>query len=201
MNTKWYISTLFLLFSLFGAFHEQVSIPNQEIVLEFIDTTINKESIDHTIADVKEKLLTVGVSKVTIKETQNGTLKISYYSAIAVDDIKKVLGKDQEFVLNQNSENKEEDETASEYNIDIYELTNETDVSNTSDDKFVFEMKYHSDRFTTNSFPAFLKNVEENKSNQLFKTAYKAYKNNPFTEDKTSYKEPEVRAGPLTFIG
>ena len=200
MNTKWYISTLFLLFSLFGAFHEQVSIPNQEIVLEFIDTTINKESIDHTIADVKEKLLTVGVSKVTIKETQNGTLKISYYSAIAVDDIKKVLGKDQEFVLNQNSENKEEDETASEYNIDIYELTNETDVSNTSDDKFVFEIKYHSDRFTTNSFPAFLKNVEENKSNQLFKTAYKAYKNNPFTEDKTSYKEPEVRAGPLHFI-
>lgn len=201
MNAKWYIGTLLFLFSLFGTFHEQVSTPNQEIVLEFVDTTINKENSDSIIADVKEKLLEVGISNITINETKNGTLKIAYYSTVTIDDVKKAFQKDQEFILNQNSENKKKDETLFDYNIDIYELTNETDVSNTPDDKFVFEIKYHSDRFTTNSFSAFLRNIEENKSNQLFKTAYKAYKNNPFIKDKTSYKEPEVRAGPLTFIG
>ncbi len=194
MNAKWYISTLFLIFSLFGAFQEQVSIPNQEIVLEFVDTTINKESIEITIADLKEKLLKVGVSNITIKETKNGVLKISYYSIVDVDKIKVALEKEQEFILNKSSQNKE-DNTSSNYNINIYKLTNETDISNT-DDKFLFEIKCHSDRFTTNNSSAFLKNLEEEKSNQLFKTAYKSYKNHPFTKNKTSCKEPEVRAGP-----
>ena len=53
MKAKWYISTLFLLFIYFGAFHEQVSIPNQEIVLEFVDAKIDQKDIKNTIADVR----------------------------------------------------------------------------------------------------------------------------------------------------
>jgi hypothetical protein len=67
MNAKWYISTLFLILIYFGEFHEQVSIPNQEIVLEFVDAKINQKNIKNTITDVKEKLLKIGVSNIKIQ--------------------------------------------------------------------------------------------------------------------------------------
>ena len=195
MKAKWYISTLFLLFILFGAFQDQVSLPNQEIVLEFIDTKINKKEIKNTIADVKERLLEVGVSNIKIQETKDGTLKISYYSIVDINNIKEALLKENQLALNQNSENDENNYMFSDYKIDVYELVDETDISN-HDDKFVFEIKYNSDRFTTNYNYTFLKSLELHKANQLFKTAYKANKKSPFTKDYSSYKEPEVRAGP-----
>ena len=89
MRTKWYIGTLFLLFICFGAFHEEVTLPNQEIVLEFVDAKIDNKDIESTIADVKEKLLKIGVSNIKINETDHGTLKISYYSVFHIDNIKK----------------------------------------------------------------------------------------------------------------
>ena len=195
MKAKWYFSTLLLIFICFGAFQEQVSIPNQEIVLEFVDAKINKKNIENTIAEVKEKLLNVGVTNINIKKTKNGTLKISYYSVFEINDIKKELAKQHKLVLNQNSDHKEKNENSSDYNIDIHELTIETDISN-SDYKFVFEVKYNSDRSTTYNYFAFIKKSEHHKADQLFKTTYKVNKNSPFTKDRTSYKEPEVRAGP-----
>ncbi|MBL4605789.1 MAG: hypothetical protein JKY02_09080 [Flavobacteriaceae bacterium] len=198
MNARWYISTLFLIFIYFGAFHEQIPIPNQEIVLEFVDTQIDQKDIKNTITDVRKKLLKIGVSNIKIQETKSSTLKISYYSVTHIDNIKEALLKENQLVLNQNSENKENNNTSLDYKIDVYELTNETDISN-QDDKFVFEIKYNSDRHATNYNYTFVKNLKTSKANQLFKTAYKVYKNNPFTKDYTSYKEPEVRAGPYIY--
>ena len=199
MKAKWYFSTLLLILLSFGAFQEQASIPNQEIVLEFVDAKINKESIDNTIADIKEKLLNVGVSNIHIKKTENGALKISYYSIVHIENVKKELTKESLIVLNENSNNKKQDKGNFNYNIDIYELTNETDVSNL-DFKYVLEIKYSSDRFTTDNFHAFIKKFDQNNTNQHYKTAFKANKKSLFIEDKSSYKKPEVRAGPKYFI-
>ena len=160
MKSKWYFSTLLLiLFVCFGAFQEKTTIPNQEIVLEFIDVSINKNKINNTITNVKTKLLSAGVSNILIKETKSGTLKISYYSAIHIDNIKEVLAKDNELAFSQNSENKDKNLPLSDYNFDIYELTNEVDTSNLND-KYVFEIKQISDRFTTNPNIAFFRNLE-----------------------------------------
>lgn len=199
MQAKWYISTFFLLFIYFGAYQEQVSIPNQEIVLEFVDSKINKKDIENTVAEIKEKLLEIGVADITIKTNQNGTLKISYYSTITVDNIKDVLVKQPKLVLNKNSENKKSSKDSSSYNIDIHEITDQTDLSNL-DDQFIFEIKYNSDRFTTVNYLAVAKNLDQHKTNQLYKVAYKVNKNNPFTKDRASYEEPEVRAGPTSYI-
>ncbi|MFY0629935.1 MAG: hypothetical protein JXR05_06100 [Flavobacteriaceae bacterium] len=195
MNAKWYISTLFLIFIYFGAFHEPISIPNQEIVLEFVDAKIDQKDLKNTITDVKEKLLTFGVSNIKIHETKSGTLKISYFSVTHIDNIKEALLKENQLVLSQKSENKNNDNTSLDYKIDVYELTNETDISK-KNDKLVFEIKYNSDSHATSYNSAFVKNSNTSKANRLFKTAYRTYKNNPFTKDYTSCKEPEVRAGP-----
>jgi hypothetical protein len=199
MQAKWYISTLFLIFISFGVFQEQVLIPNQEIILEFVDAKINKKDIENTIAEVKEKLLKVGIANIIINKTKNGTLKISYYSVIHIDNVKEVLTKENKLVFNKNSENKEKNQNSSNYNIDIHEITDDIDISNL-DNKFVFEIKYNYDRFTTVDYLALAKNLEQYKTDQLFKVAYKINKNNPFTKDRTSYKEPEVRAGPKNYM-
>ena len=196
MNVKWCIGTLFLILAYLGGFHEQVSIPNQEIVIEFVDTKINQKNIINTITDVQEKLLKIGVSNLKIQETESGTLKISYYSTVHIDTIKEGLARENQLVLNQESGN---NTTSSDYNIDIYQLNNETDISNL-DDQYIFEIKTISDRSTTNYNSAFIKSLKTYKANQLFKIAYKATKNSPFTKDRASYKEPEVRAGPHIFF-
>lgn len=198
MQAKWYISTFFLLFIYFSGPQELVSIQNQEIMLEFVDAKINKKNIEKTITAVKEKLLKLGVTNIIIKTNKKGTLKISYYSAVDIANIKEVLTKQHKLVLNQNSEDKENDNDSSNYSIDIYKLTGRTDNSNIHD-QFVFEIKYNSDRFTTVNYLALAKNLEQHKTDQLYKTAYKVNKSNPFIKNRTSYKEPEVRAGPQKY--
>lgn len=198
MKTKWYISTLFLIFILFGAFHEQVSIPNQEIVLEFVTTKNNSNYIDNTIADVKEKLLNAGVSNISIKEAKNGTLKISYFSEVPVDNIREVLSKNPSFLLKNNPNNQQKKDVVYDYSLDIYELNKPTDNSNL-DYKYVLEVKHQLDRFTTDNYFDNHKTLLANKTNRLYKVAYKIAKSNPFSKDYTSNKEPEVRAGPKKF--
>lgn len=201
MKVKLYLGTLFLIFIYFGAsFQEQVAvITNQEIVLEFVDVKINKEDINTTIVNVKEKLLKIGVSNIKIEETKKGTLKISYHSFTDTDDIKELLSLDKQPHLNNDSENKENQNTISHYKIDIYEISNQTNISDFQDE-YLFEIKVNSDRFTTNYKYLSVRSLETQKTDVLFKTAYKATKNNPFTKDYTSYYEPEVRAGPQKAI-
>ncbi|QTE22164.1 hypothetical protein [Polaribacter cellanae] len=194
MNSKWYIGTFLLLFICFGVFQEQVYEPNQEIVLEFKDTSSHNNSIENTINEVQEKLVEIGVTNIVIHKTKKGILKISYYSVVNVDAIKKALSKKHQLVLNKNSEDKKEEKESSLYNIDVYELTSKVDVSKLNN-KIIFEIEHRSDRFITNNSLGLSKTIES-KENKLFRTAYKANKNNLYIKDYTSYKEPEVRAGP-----
>ena len=196
MKVKLYFGILFLIVIYFSAFQERVPITNQEIVLEFVDTKINNIAIKNTIAEVKEKLLNVGVSNITIQETREGTLKISYHSFVETSDIKKALLSENQLVVNENSEKKKEDTTTSNYNIDVYEITDQTDISNL-DDEYIFEIKIHSDRSTTNYNYTSSRILEVYKANQHFKRAFKVHRLNPFTKDYTSCEEPEVRAGPF----
>ena len=124
MNSKWYFSTLFLILCIcFGAFQEQVVHPNQEIVLEFVDGKNNNEDIRNTIKNVKEKLVDFGASHIVIKDIENGTLKISYYATVPVDNIKQALNLVNQFASNQSSKHGKKNHQQSTYNIDIYELT------------------------------------------------------------------------------
>lgn len=198
MKSRWYIGFLLFLFACIGVFQKQVSVPNQEIVLEFADDKVNESDIKSAIADVQKKLLDIGVSDIRVAETQGNTLKISYFSATPIDNIKEVLLAEDQFVLNQDSEGKQEEEkneSSADYKINVYELTDDTDLANNN--KLIFENHYKSDRFIAYDY-GFVKSSKVSKANQLFKIAYNTYKNNPFTKDYTSHKEPEVRAGPYS---
>ena len=197
MNSKWYISTLFLLFTYLGVFHEEVTIPNQEIVLEFVNSKIDNEDIEYTISDFKERLNSVGVTNIKIRNSNNGSLKISYFSNVDVDIVREILSSKQQIVLNKNQkeENKQQNDKHN-YSINIYEIVDDDNSSNLND-KFTFEIKHISDRFKNNYTYASVKYVFSYNDNQLYYTAYKVCKNNHFIKEHNSYNVPEVRAGPF----
>ena len=90
-------------------------------MLEFVDTKINRQNIENTIANVRKKLRNIGASNITLRETKNGTLKISYFSIVDVENIKEAIIKGNKFVLDKNTENKDKNNTTSDYSIDINE--------------------------------------------------------------------------------
>lgn len=198
MKFRWYIGILLLIFAYLGSFQEQVFAPNQEIVLEFVDENVDQKDVQNTIADVTKRLLHIGVSNIQVEETASSTLKISYYSLTPIDNIKEVLLEENQFVFNQNSGNEEDDKTFADYKIDVYELTESTDIAN-HNNKLVFENSYNTDRSLVPYNHGFIKSINASKADHLFKTAYNNYKHNPFSKDYTSHKEPEVRAGPRFF--
>lgn len=193
MRDKWYIISLFLLlFIVFGAFQEQNTTPNQEIVLEFVDGKINNQNKKHTITEVKEKLLKAGVKSISVKETKTGVLKISYYSIFNANHIKLLLAKEVNLVLDEN----EKEDSSNKYNLNVYELNDFLGASNPKD-KYLLEIKLNSDRFTNPI--AFIKSIELPKDNPLFTPFFKVNKSIVFTKERTSYQEPETRAGPLDY--
>lgn len=201
MKLKWYVSILLLVFTVFGIVQENTTVPNQEIVLEFVDVKIAKKDIDYTISLVKQKLQNAGAKNIKVQETKNGVLRISYYSLENIDVIKEALSKTNSLAFNNHQKHREENypssDTSSNYNIDIYELDNHhTNLSN-FDGKAVLEIKYDSQRSTNFQNYASLENVIIKKANKLFKTNYKFSKSLLIVKENTSNYKPEVRAGPF----
>lgn len=200
MKTKWYVFTLLVVFIFLGAFQENTTVPNQEIVIEFVDLKIDKKDIDDTISFVKQKLQNAGAKNIEVKEAKNGILKISYYSLENIDYIKETLSKDNSLAFNSLTNDKEENHPLSDqstnYNIDVYELDNhQTDISN-FDGNSILEIKYDSQRYTNPQDYASLENALAKEANKVFKTAYKFNKSLLIFKDNTLHLKPEVRAGP-----
>lgn len=192
MNLKWCFGAFLLLFISLESIQENTPTPNQEIVLEFVNTKATAKTIKNTIANLEQKLVKIGVSNIQIQKTNSGKLKITYYSNNNIEKVKQTLVADNSFSKNLNKQKKKEN---FDYKIDVYELQNSTNFSSL-DDQFIFEVKYNSDQFYSSTNFPFVRNTSLEKTDFQYKTTYKANKNYPFTKDYTSYNEPEVRAGP-----
>ena len=203
MKSKWYISALIIILTLFGAISQQQStVPNQEIVLQFTNTSITAENTQNTIAIVKKQLQELGVSNIQVKETESGILKITYYSDVDVASIKETFSKENSLILDYTFNNQSEkplkfpfNENSISYNLDIYEIQNSNDVEWDLNGTSVVELKAESNRFSNPNIYAFINAIEITKS--IEKVAYKIHYNIAIAIDNTSHKIPEVRAGPL----
>lgn len=199
MKTKWYFYALILVFIFLGVTQENTTVPNQEIVLEFVDLETAKKDIDNTIFIVKERLLDAGATNIRVQETSNGALKISYYSIVNVANIKEALTKSNLFGFNESpvkndNENQFTSSKLSNFNIDVYELSLDSNFDGNS----VIEIKYDPQRYTNPENYASLNINLKNQANKVFKTAYKFNKSLLIVKDNTSKYKPEVRAGPIS---
>ncbi|MCF7567888.1 hypothetical protein L3X37_05850 [Sabulilitoribacter arenilitoris] len=203
MKSKWYISALIIILTLFGAVtQQQVNVPNQEIVLQFSNASITPQDTQNTIATVKKHLQNIGVSNIQVKKAENGELIITYYSDTDVASIKETFSKEKSLTLDYtlNKQHKDDSnqplgENAVGYNLDIYEIQNGNDAEWDFNGISVVELKYESNRFSNPNIYAFVNATELTES--IKKVAYKTHYNIAIAIDNTSHKTPEVRAGPL----
>ncbi len=203
MNFRWYISTLIIILTLLGVVNkQQISEPNQEIVLQFTNTKISSEDTHNTIVNIKKQLEGLGVNNIQVNEKENGKLIITYYSDVDVTSIKETLSSNDKLALNTSNpdENKKHsgfplDENSSSYNLDIYEIQKSSDSNWDLNGTFVTELKSEANRFSNPNSYAFINIVDVRGTAE--KVAYKTHCNITIAIDNTSHKIPEVRAGPL----
>jgi len=199
MKLRWYVSLLLLVFISFGFFQENTAVPNQEIVLEFVDFKIAKNDIDNTIFDVKEKLLEAGATNIKVQETKSGALKISYYSVVNADYIKEIFSEDLLLAVNNQPNNKKDNfpfsKKTSTYNLDVYELDTDIEISNL-DKNAVLEIKFDAQRFSTHQNYASLETTQIKEVTKLLKVNYSFLKSLSIDKDNKPHCKPEVRAGP-----
>ncbi|MFI1771703.1 hypothetical protein [Thalassobellus citreus] len=205
MKKRWYISTLVIILTVLGAVcHQQVSVPNQEIVLQFanVDTTTNQAQ--KTIAIVKKQLQDLGVENIQVNEIEEGSLRIRYYSNTDVASIKETFSKEKNVVLDYAHFNQKgnplklpSNDDLSSYDLDVYEINKDNHLDSGLNGKYVLEPKSEIDRFFNPNvyLTANVVNIAEKDS--IVKVAYKIRRNITITIDNTLHKIPEVRAGPV----
>lgn len=204
MMKKWYISTLVILLTVLGVLCEQqISVPNQEIVLEFTNAAISTEETKTTLELVKKQLQELGVENIHVKELNSGKLKITYFSETDVALIKETLSKEKKIDLDyadfQGNKNQiPVDENSTAYNLDVYEIQKGNDTDWGFNGKYVLEIKPKSDRFFyPKVYTAFNKIAVRNKTSKQ-KVTFKINRHIAIAIDNTSRNIPEVRAGPVS---
>lgn len=206
MHSKWYISVLVVMLTVLGSItsKQQMSSPNQEIVLQFTSGEVTYHDTETTISTVKQQLQKAGVENIQVSETEEGQLKITYYSDFDVESIKAILSKEKQLELgyaldeNENQSEFPSEEKSINYDFDVYEIQNTSHNSSQLGGKLALELKADNDRiFNPNVFIS-LDQISLEEVNKIEKVAYKFRKNIAIAIDNISHKIPEVRAGPST---
>ncbi|WP_142785480.1 hypothetical protein [Changchengzhania lutea] len=205
MNSRWCISTLIVILTLFGVVcQQQMSAPNQEIILQFTDAEVTSDEAQTTFAIVKQQLRDLGADNIQVTKQPNGSLKITYYSDTDVASIKKIFSKDLNVSLdyNSNTPNKERHQAPSDnevasYNLDVYEIQDGNNTLWGSDGKYVLEPKLKTDQFFNPNILISVDDIEDISKNKITSVAFKVREQVTISIGDILHKIPEVRAGPV----
>ena len=204
MRNKWYINALIFALVIVGINLKQVTVPNQEIALQFADTDVTLNDTQSTITLVKSQLEALDVYNIKIQDFGNGTLKITYYSEIAVSEIKEILLGEQRLTITHTAQDADEedskppsDKDVKSYQLDVYEIQETHDVADSNGT--ILESNAESIRFLTPDSSASINKQLSKSRNKAEKLAYTTYRNIAVAIDDSSYNIPEVRAGPTAY--
>ncbi|PPK93624.1 hypothetical protein LY01_02407 [Nonlabens xylanidelens] len=201
MNVKWYIGALIAIISYFVVEQQSVDVPNQEVLLTFIQGE-NTSSKDLAIETVKAQLLSLGARNVTISSLDNGSLKVSYYSHLAIQNVKEQLFKDLDDSTGVATAlyhvgDEPVKENIRDYQIDVYEIQENVVSGFDNEGKCYFELKQDYNRGSqVLGFVSPVVTIDSR--NQLTAIAVKVRGDVLFAFNDSTYKIPEVRAGPIS---
>lgn len=204
MKQKMHLYLIILALTVLGvASQQQTTVANQELVLHFTHIEASSQEAEHTITQLQDQLLELGVKNIQVKNDERGKLIIRYYSDLDVSSIRQTLV--EESILNLNfpendfplNENLPLDNDVAGYNLDIFEIQNGSDSSSGFDGCIVIK-KLESDRYyDPNTLYSFycVQNKNENLTTEV---SLKIWRNIQSSIDNVLYVIPEVRAGPNT---
>jgi hypothetical protein len=208
MIAKRYFSALIILLLFFGFSEKQVSVPNQQIELQFTNQEVVQEDTQDIILSITQQLEALGITDIQVKQQEDGILKISYYSDAAVAEIKKVLfangihsdGTSKEIPDNTNIVKFKEYGTVDTFKLDVYELQTTSNPYAGIHGKYIIALQKDFDKSPNpNSFghtSSFL-------TGELKTTIALVYTESGYTtihKENISYEIPDVRAGPTSSL-
>lgn len=208
MKRKWFFSVFVLTLVLLGYDRQQAYVPNQEIVMQFVDADVTCDVTQIATTLVKKQLETIGVSNIQVWETAAGRLKITYYSDVDVASIKRLFSEAIHLELSHASMGFDEDPKQDDfplnhpsngYDLNVCEIQNSYDAQidfNGHLLKLRIENESYYNPVLDMSFATI--NQDENKNRE--KVAYAIQKNKSLKIYNTSITIPEGRAGPITNV-
>ncbi len=202
MKSKLHFGILIVLFIFLGRYVESTVSANQQIVIQFSDTDISTNNVQSTIETIQKKLQKIGAEHIKVGHHQDGQLKITYYSSDNVEQIKKILSKEQDlkfaFSSTGNSNNLPKQEDPKDYQLNISEIQNSGNSNNWDFEGVeVVELNHKSDRFNNLKVNTTGSLINSELTNDLVWFSVKLFSIDKFTIDYHSYKTPEVRAAPM----
>jgi hypothetical protein len=202
MNVKGYLSTLIIILALFGIYWESTSVPNQEIVVQFDDGEVTFDEAQIAIAIVKKQLQELGVENIQVFEGDDGGLKITYYSAINVAEIKRAFSEEEKLELGYITYGDENEpfqipseKTTTNYKLNVCEIHVSPDAA-TDFNGYLPKITSGHDSYLNPIVYLTVDEIDVRERNRLDKVAYTVHRNIALLIDTTSHNIPEVRAGP-----
>ncbi len=202
MKIKLQFGVIVILLAFLGTYLEQVTIPNQQIVIQFSDTNISSENAENTIEAVRQQLQSIGVTHIQIGEHEDGQLKITYYSDADIERIQNILSKEEGFKFayesdQSNSNDFPENRSIKDYQLNISEIQDNSNTNWDFEGIQIVELNQKSDRFDNLKVNTSGEQINTKHSNSIVKVAIQTNNSVATAIDNISYKIPEVRAGPF----
>ncbi len=200
MKTKWYFSTFIIIFTFLGICYNHISLPNQEIVVQFNSNEVTAEQSEKAITIIKSQLHEFGIEQVYVEKQLNGEIKFSYRSSLDVTSIKNTLTEIEFLEVNSTSDDRQQKKSNKKnYDFDVYEIHKTKDSNSNSAGKFVIITKQEFDRYVNTNLTIPQVTIENKLCDLEAKVLEKINRNNVHITNTISHNIPEVRAGPLYF--
>lgn len=201
MNLKWFYGTLFVLLAVLGVKMDRAMLSNQEIVVQFTEEGFSEDKAQQAIAEVKGQLQEVGVENIQISKLNDGGLKITYYSDLAVSEIQQVLSDadlhtQRPIDTSQELPTDESGEDLMAYELNVYEIHGPSVISSDIGGTLASEHQLKQHTYLT-KITAFSKGLDLSSYFEAHECALQYSNRSAALRTLQFYTLPEVRAGPL----
>lgn len=204
MNWKWLGSVCIVVLACLGVNLKQHASPNQEIELQFQSNRVSSSEAYLAITHIKQKLQSIGIEDIQVVAVPGEPIKITYFSTIDVSFVKGLFTVKDDLIIDFTSPFQEKtpfdhpfSKEQAPYELQISEISKESS-NDLGLNGVLIDIKYLRDQYLNHfvygivSVSNFsVKNSIETKINNLHYSSVVIIEN-------TSYKIPEVRAGPLS---
>ncbi|WP_400080746.1 hypothetical protein [Winogradskyella sp. R77965] len=202
MKTKLHLGILVILLAFFGRYVEDSTLPNQQVTIQFSDKNISKERALSTIKVIQERLQDFGAEQIQIGQSENGLLKITYFSKADVYKIQDILSSADGLELPNDSKSGNTQDFPSEKEGKDYEL-NISKIQNSNNIKWdceiieVVQLNQKSEYSLNPKVKTSGEHINTQQSNSKINAALKVNTTIAIAIDHISHNIPEVRAGPI----
>jgi hypothetical protein len=190
--------------TLFGVVsQQQITLPNQEIVLQFEDVNLTSNQTGEAVTAIKQKLQGLGAKNIKVLTLQEGKLKITYFSDEDIASIKQQFLDQETLTLQLTSQSKDNNpsqlptqESNVNYDINVYEIQNSQHSGWDFDGAIASDTEVKSDRFLDPNYFA-KESAGYDYTDSLIQITYKIRKAITIQISDALHTIPEVRAGPI----